>query len=275
MSDARPSPTSDAAHRVVILCGPHTAHRNTCATLIGAGLNVVGICMADQRKAGLPLPYLVKSVRQKGLLPTLSRASARIAYRLMDLGRDRAAMTRIFDEPAIEATLFNWNGPIHKTESFSAPETMEWLKATDPDVFVVHTSYWVSKNVRSLPRTGIVLGGHPGITPHYRGSHSAFWAIYFGKLQDVGCTAFLLSDGVDTGDIVAQDRIPIADGDSFITLSWKGMKRTAELQAAAIADLDHGIPLTRKCSPVPANSEFDNPRLGEFLRYRWRQQRVR
>jgi len=275
MSGVRPSPTSGAAHRVVILCGPHTTHRNTCAILIGAGLNVVGICIADQRKAGLPLPYLLKSVRQKGFLPTLSRASARVAYRLMDLGRDRAAMARIFDVPAIEATLFNWNGPIHKTESFSAPETIEWLKAIDSDIFVVHTSYWVGKKVRNLPRTGIVLGGHPGITPYYRGSHSAFWAIYFGKQQDVGCTAFLLSDGVDTGDIVAQDRIPIADGDSFITLSWKGMKRTAELQAEAIADLDRGIPLTRRSVTIPANTEFDNPRLGEFLRYRLRQQRVR
>jgi len=259
----------------VILCGPHTTHRNTCATLIDAGLNVVGICVADQRKAGLPLPYLVKSVRQKGLLPTLSRASARIVYRLMDLGRDRAAMTRIFNIPAIDATLFNWNGPMHKTESFSAPETIEWLKGMEADIFVVHTAYWVGKNVRSLPRTGIVLGGHPGITPHYRGSHSAFWAIYFGKQQDVGCTAFLLSDGVDTGDIVAQDRIPIDDDDSFITLSWKGMKRTAELQAEAIADLDRGIPLARRSVTIPANTEFDNPRLGEFLRYRLRQQRVR
>ena len=275
MSGARPSPTNGTTHRVVVLCGPNTTHKNTCATLIRSGLNVVGVCMADQRKAGLPLSYLLRSAKRKGVWPTLSRAIARLVYRIMDLGRDRAAMARIFDEPAIQQTLDDWNGPIHRTESFSAPETMEWLKAQDADVFVVHSAYWVSKQVRSLPRTGIVLGGHPGITPHYRGSHSAFWAIYFGKQQDVGCTAFLLSDGVDTGDIVAQDRIAIADGDSFITLAWKGMKRIAELQAAAITDLDRGIPLSRKSLPVPANSEFDNPRLGEFLRYRWRQQRVR
>jgi hypothetical protein len=275
MSGARPSPTSGSTHRVVVLCGPHTAHKNTCATLIRARLNVVGICMADQRKAGLPLPYLLKSVRQKGLWPTLSRAGAKVVYRLMDLGRDRAAMSRIFDEPGIDQTLRAWNGPVHKTESFSAPETIEWLKATNPDIFVVHSSYWVGKKVRNLPSTGIVLGGHPGITPNYRGSQSAFWAIYFGRQQDVGCTAFLLNEGVDTGDIVSQDRIPIDDDDSFVTLSWKGMKRTAELQAAAIADLDRGLPLNRRSVAVPANSEFDNPRLGEFLRYRWRQQRVR
>jgi len=194
---------------------------------------------------------------------------------LMDWGRDRAALTRIFDEPAIEKTLREWNGPIHKTESFSAAETVAWLKACQPDIFVVHAAYWVNKEVRSLPRTGLVLGGHPGITPNYRGSHSAFWAIYFGRQQDVGCTALLLNEGVDAGDIVAQDRIAITEDDSFVTLSWKGMKRTAELQASAIADLDRGLPLTGKRLPVPANSEFDNPRLSEFLRYRWRQQRVR
>ena len=40
--------------------------------------------------------------------------------------------------------------------------------------------------------------------------------------------------GVDTGDIVAQERIPVEKGDSFMTLSWKGMIRIAQLQAAAL-----------------------------------------
>jgi methionyl-tRNA formyltransferase len=129
--------------------------------------------------------------------------------------------------------------------------------------------------VKELARRGLVLGGHPGITPFYRGSHSAFWAVHNGKPEDVGCTVFLLDDGVDTGPIVRQDRISIEPGDSFMTLSWKGMKRIAELQVEALLGLDEGQDLPRHTLPIPPDSEYQNPRLLEFLQYRLRQRVVR
>ncbi len=54
---------SSGKNRIVVLCGPRLFHLNTCATLIRSGLNVVGICVADQRTAGIPLSYLLKSIK--------------------------------------------------------------------------------------------------------------------------------------------------------------------------------------------------------------------
>lgn len=250
-------------------------HKNTCATLINHGLNVVGICEADQRTAGLPLKYLAKSVKRKGLEVTLSRIAARVLYQLLNHRRDQEIFARLFDEQRINATLRRWGGQIHHTRNYSAPETLRWLQEMEADIFVVHTPYWVGKKVRSLAKTKIVLGGHPGITPYYRGSHSAFWAIYKDKPEDVGCTVFLLDDGVDTGDIVAQDRIPIANGDSFFSLGWKGMIRIAEMQSKILRDLDRGIDIPRKPAVPVEDSEFDNPRLAQYLQYRRRQQLAR
>lgn len=261
--------------RVVILCGPSVQHENTCATLINAGLNVIGICVADQSSVGVPLRYLFRSIRRKGLLPTISRISARLVYLSMNRSKDLAVQARIFNRNAIAETLRGWTGSIYRTKSYSDPDALAWFQKQDADIFVVHTPYWVNKDVRRLPRSGIVLGGHPGITSSYRGSHAAFWAIYAGKEQDVGCTAFLLTDDVDAGDIVAQERIPIEAGDSYITLSWKAMKRTAELQASVLADLDRGTPLPRQPVTTSINTVFDNPTLSEFVRYRWRQRQVR
>jgi folate-dependent phosphoribosylglycinamide formyltransferase PurN len=272
MSEAMPEA---GRHRIAILCGPTRAHRNTCATLIRAGLNVVGTCICDRRAWGLPLDYVRRSARRKGFVATLSRIAARVAYKLLDRGRDRAMESQIFPEHEIDTTLSNWAGPVHRTKGYSEPATLKWLERIQPDVLVVHSSYWVGRKVRALARTGIVLGGHPGITPYYRGSHSAFWAVYLGKPRDVGCTVFLVDDGMDTGEIVVQDRIAIQPGDSFVTLGWRGMKRIGELQAEALCRLDHGIALPRVRLAVPENSEFDNPRLGEFLRYRLIQKAVR
>ncbi|MGA3294921.1 MAG: formyltransferase family protein [Candidatus Acidiferrales bacterium] len=267
--------SNNAKNRVVVLCGPELSHLNTCATLIRSGLNVVGICMADQRTAGIPIKYVWKSIRRKGIWPTVSRSLARLAYLALNSRQDQAAYNRLFDRSAIERTLRPYAGRIYHTDDYSNPRTMAWLKEQKPDVFVVHTPYWVGKKVRNLPRTGIVLGGHPGLTPAYRGSHSAFWAIYSQKPEDVGCTVFLVDAGVDTGDVVAQERIPVEKGDSFRTLSWKGMIRIAELQADALKQLDDGVDLPRRKITASPDSEFDNPTLGEFLRYRMRQQFVR
>lgn len=268
-------PSNNPQNRIVVLCGPELSHLNTCATLIRTGLNVVGICIADQRTAGIPVRYLVKSFKRKGIWPTVSRSLARLAYAAINNRQDQVAYHRLFDRSAIERTLRPYADRIYRTDDYSNLRTMTWLKEQQPDAFVVHTPYWVGKKVRSLPRTGIVLGGHPGLTPAYRGSHSAFWAIYFQKPEDVGCTVFLLDSGVDTGDVVAQERISVEKGDSFRTLSWKGMIRIAELQAAALKQLDSGAALPRQPVISSTNSEFDNPTLGEFLRYRLKQQFVR
>ncbi len=260
---------TSAGHRIVILSGPKLIHRNTCATLIQAGLNIVGICVAEQRAAGLPLKYLVKSCEKKGYGVTLSRILGRLAYQCLNAAKDRKIFARLYNEPAINDVLRNWSGQTHETSDYGAKETLSWVRSLEPDILVVHSPYWVGKAVRNIPKTGIVLGGHPGITPCYRGSHSAFWAVYSGNSQDVGCTVFLVGSGVDTGDIVVQERIAIEPGDSFVTLGWKGMIRIAQLQAKVLRDLDQGVKLESvPITSVPPRSEFDNPTFREFARYR-------
>jgi methionyl-tRNA formyltransferase len=123
-----------------------------------------------------------------------------------------------------------------------------------------------------MPKKDIVIGGHPGLTPEYRGSHSAFWAIYNGEPEKVGCSVFWLDEGVDTGDLIVQEPIPIEPGDSYFTLGWKGMKRIAELQAKTVTDFDRGIPIRRKKhASIPAGSEYPVPTLLDYLKYRRRQ----
>jgi hypothetical protein len=254
--------------RVVILCGPRLPHRNTCATLIAAGVNVVGICIADQRTFGLPIKGTRRASGRVGLGKVASQVVARIWYRIADRGRDRNHLAAIFDEGWIEKTLAAWTGPVHRTTDYGRPETVDWLKRREPEVFVVHTPYWVGKKVRDIPRSGITLGGHPGLTPDYRGSHSALWAILKGKPEDVGCTVFLLDEGADTGDVVVQERIEVQPGDSFVTLGWRGMKRIAELQAETLTTWARTGSLPRRAVEAPEDSYFDNPTLSDLLDYK-------
>lgn len=236
---------------------------------------MVGICRADQRTSGLPVNFLWREAQRKGWRLTASRILARLAYLLANRRRDQAAHQRLYNEDQIDEVLGNWSGSLHQTENYSSPETLTWLQQMQPDILVAHTPYWIGKRVRQIPKSKIVLGGHPGITPDYRGSHSAFWAVYRGHPEDVGCTVFVLDEGVDTGDVVAQERIAIAPDDSFVTLGWKGMQRIAELQAEVLLQLGKGGTLPRRPVQAPPDSLFDQPTLGQYWRYRRQQSKVR
>ena len=245
-------------NRIVVLCGPELHHLSTCATLIRAGLNVVGICVADQRTAAIPFRHLTGSIRRKGIWHTISRSLARLAYLAINSREYQLVYNRLFNQNAIEKTLRPYADRVYHTNNYARPRTLEWLRAKQPDVLVVHSSYWVAKKIRDLSAKGIVLGG---LTQSNGRSHSAFWR----TPQDAGCTVFLLDEEMQPADLVAREKIPVAPGDSFRTLEWKGAIRTAELQAAALKTLDDAGDLPRLRVASSPEADLKKPTL-EFVR---------
>lgn len=208
-------------HEVAVLCDPRIWHQNTCATLIAADLDEVGICEADDRRAALPVQYVFDFARKRGLAGATSRVAARLLYLMENWRLDRTSLQQLFDRDAIERTLRNWSGATYRTARFDDPGAADWLRRLRADVFVVHSGQIIPNSILDLPESGIVLGGHPGLTPAYRGAHSAFWAIRKGRVHDVGCTIFLVDAGIDRGAIVAQQRIRPEPGDSYFTLGGR------------------------------------------------------
>lgn len=263
-------------YSVAILCGPDLRHLSTCAIIIEAGINVVGICVCNQKNLGLPIKDIWKAIFRKGAKKILEQILGRIYYNLLNKRKDQIIFKKLYDEKKITNVIHNWNGEIHYTQSYSDPETLKWLEKINADIFVVHTGYWIEKKIRELPKENIIIGGHPGLTPKYRGAHSSFWAIYNGHPEDVGWSIFWLTGSVDAGDLIKQERIKIEDGDSFVTLGWKGMIREAEMQAKGILDYEKGIEIPRcRHDSIPDDSYYDVPTLNEYLKYRKKQKIVR
>jgi phosphoribosylglycinamide formyltransferase-1 len=64
---------------------------------------------------------------------------------------------------------------------------------------------------------GRVLNSHPALLPAFPGMHGVRDALAYG-VKLTGCTLFLVDAGVDTGPIVAQAAVPVADADDEPTL---------------------------------------------------------
>ena len=70
-----------------------------------------------------------------------------------------------------------------------------------------------------MPRHGIV-NGHPSLLPRYRGPSPVSWAIRNGEVE-IGFTFHYMDAELDTGNILAQERIPLDDEHSWDELTPK------------------------------------------------------
>jgi phosphoribosylglycinamide formyltransferase-1 len=64
---------------------------------------------------------------------------------------------------------------------------------------------------------GRCVNTHPALLPSFPGPHAVREALAHG-VKVTGCTVLLVDDGVDSGPIVAQAPVPVADGDDEATL---------------------------------------------------------
>ncbi|GAB7145093.1 phosphoribosylglycinamide formyltransferase [Mycobacterium riyadhense] len=64
---------------------------------------------------------------------------------------------------------------------------------------------------------GRIINTHPALLPAFPGAHGVAEALAYG-VKVTGCTVHLVDAGTDTGPILAQQPVPVLDGDDDATL---------------------------------------------------------
>jgi phosphoribosylglycinamide formyltransferase-1 len=65
--------------------------------------------------------------------------------------------------------------------------------------------------------SGRIVNTHPALLPSFPGTHGVADALAYG-VKVTGCTVHLVDAGTDTGPILAQQPVPVLDGDDVETL---------------------------------------------------------
>ena len=100
------------------------------------------------------------------------------------------------------------NIPVYQPESFREDETVETLRALQPDVIaVVAYGRILPQRVLDIPPKGCI-NIHASILPAYRGSAPYQWAVLDG-CKETGVTAMYLCREMDAGDIIEIAKTPI------------------------------------------------------------------
>lgn len=92
---------------------------------------------------------------------------------------------------------------------------------------------------------------HASLLPKYRGPAPIQWAIINGE-KETGVTTMLMDEGLDTGDILLQQSIPISPEDTSITLHDKLAREGACLLLETLENLTTGKLIPTAQDPTSA-----------------------
>jgi len=120
------------------------------------------------------------------------------------------------------------------------PEYVGIIRDLRPDVIVVMGTSLIGEDIIRIPRYGILLNLHTGLSPYYRGAYTNLWPILNKEPQYCGVTVHKLSLGIDSGDIVYNGLPNIEEGDTFPTINSKLIVLGAKLMKRALIDVSKG-----------------------------------
>ncbi|MCV7199489.1 methionyl-tRNA formyltransferase [Mycobacterium angelicum] len=124
---------------------------------------------------------------------------------------------------------------VHITERVDSA-TIDVVKRSEPDVIVVNSWYtWMPPELYNLPPHG-TLNLHDSLLPKFTGFSPVLWALISGETE-FGLTIHRMDDGLDTGDILVQRRLPIGPSATGTELVEQGM----ELIPGALRDALHAL----------------------------------
>lgn len=129
--------------------------------------------------------------------------------------------------------------PLLKVPNINDSACVEHLRELQLDwLMIIGWSQIARAPVLNVARLG-TLGMHPTLLPKGRGRASIPWAILKG-LDETGVTLFKLDEGVDSGPIAAQARIPVTPDETAATLYAKVSEAHASLLAEAWSAITDG-----------------------------------
>lgn len=168
-----------------------------------------------------------------------------------------AASFLLGGEPEADTLALAWAAgiPVLAIHDFAASDTLAALGELQPDVAVVACfTRRVPSALLALPRLGF-LNLHPSLLPDYRGPRPVYWQLRHGA--PTGITVHYMDEGLDTGDIAAQQRVALPRDITEADAEQRLMRVGLELLRGVLDALARGI--VRRRPQPPGGSYYGNP----------------
>lgn len=132
---------------------------------------------------------------------------------------------------------------VHRTHR-ADPATIDLVARAAPDVIVVNSWYsWLPPQLYELPPHG-TLNLHDSLLPKFAGFSPMLWALISGATE-TGVTVHRMDAGLDSGDILVQQRIPIGPDATGTALVLAGLELIPKVLDEALGALENGTAVWR------------------------------
>lgn len=133
--------------------------------------------------------------------------------------------------------------PVLQPEKLRNEEFLSELRNIGADLFIVIAFRMLPEVVWSMPPKG-TFNLHGSLLPKYRGAAPINRSIMNGETV-TGVTTFMLNHDIDTGDIIDQRSITIADSDDVGTVYDRLMHLGADMVVETVKKIEEGSVETR------------------------------
>ena len=141
--------------------------------------------------------------------------------------------------PPVKAFAQEHGIAVYQPVRVKAPDFVDVLRGLAPDLIVVVAfGQILSKEILSLPPLGCI-NVHASLLPRYRGAAPMQWAIVRGE-KETGVTTMFMDEGLDTGDMLMRETLPITQAMTAAELHDAMMKLGADVLEKTLFSLLEG-----------------------------------
>ncbi|MBE5885771.1 MAG: methionyl-tRNA formyltransferase [Lachnospiraceae bacterium] len=129
--------------------------------------------------------------------------------------------------------------PVFQPVKIKEKDAVDYLKTFEADIFVVAAfGQILSSEILHMPKYGCV-NIHASLLPMYRGA-APIQAVIINKEKETGVTIMQMDEGLDTGDMLMKEVIPIEADETGESLHDKLSELGANMIVKALAAIEDG-----------------------------------
>ena len=143
---------------------------------------------------------------------------------------------------------------IIQNKDLYSQDTLARLKELDLDIgFLVWWPHIVRREITDIVK-GVIVNMHPSYLPYNRGKDPNFWAIV--DRTSFGATLHYVNAGIDSGDIIARESIPVTWEDTGKTLYDKSLRALVGLFKSNYDSIMSGLSLSYPQDPLSGSIHY-------------------
>lgn len=146
--------------------------------------------------------------------------------------------------------------PVLQPERLKDTDFLSELKSYNADLQIVVAFRMLPEVVWNMPRLG-TFNLHASLLPQYRGAAPINWAVINGDTL-TGATTFMLKHEIDTGDMILQEKIAIAENEDVESVHDRLMLLGADMVTRTV---DVIIDCQNKNIALPTIPQVESPNL--------------